>query len=743
MSRFSARILRRNPLSAAIALLPLFLQGTAQAQATQETPLILNTVVISATRVEQNVDDVAATVTTISAETIERESPTDAKDLLRYETGVSVREQPNRSSAAMRNAGRGGNEGINIRGLEGNQVLLQVDGVRLPAYYDNGGGGPFVSGRADYIDVEAFKRVEILRGPSSTQYGSDGLSGAISFVTKDPADLLSPGKSVQGAVKVGYSSADSSRSLVPSVAFRNDVVQGLVLVSLRGGHELDNMGTNDAHDITRTTPNPSTNKSDYVLAKLIVTPSREHEFKFTVDNLKRHSDTDIYSFFGDPATVATLTGVNVSQDITRDLAKLDYKYTSADNPWFQNAIGSVYRQNSRNEQFGRETRSSGNTLRTRDNRYDNVVDGLNLQLETNFGESVAHRFVYGVDTSQTDVTTLAQGYNTLTTYVPNKPFPDTNYRLFGAFLQDEISVGSISIIPGLRYDSFNLKPQTDALYAVNNPVSPVELKGNETSPKLGAIWKLSPLTNIFAQYAHGFRAPLPEQVNGSTTNLAQGYTGLGNPNLKPEKSDSFELGIRGHSNTFRYSASIFDNRYKDFIETYVWVGGPASGSGTASNPTIFQSINLGSVKISGFELRGEWAFQRNWVVSGSFAHATGDSTSNGVSAPLDTIDPNKLVLGLIYAEKARFGGQLALTAVESKKRNPDPTTYTPKGYQVVDLSGWYQIDKSTSLNAGVFNLFNSKYFQWADVRNVAATSAAVDSYSQPGRNFNLSLKHLF
>lgn len=175
----------------------------------------LKEVVVSASRIEQDANDVATTVTVISDDDIAKQQPVDIKDLMRFETGISVRVQPNRAFGVFRATGRAGNEGINVRGLEGNQVLLQADGVRLPLGYSS---GPFAAGRGDYIDLEAYKRVEILRGPSSTQFGSDGLAGAVSFITKDPEDLLTLGESYQGAIKLGYSSVDNSWVTAPSFA---------------------------------------------------------------------------------------------------------------------------------------------------------------------------------------------------------------------------------------------------------------------------------------------------------------------------------------------------------------------------------------------------------------------------------------------------------------------------------------------------------------------------------------------
>ncbi len=733
---------QRRPLAIAIAALPFaLLFGATDASLAQTPVFTMKEVVVSATRTEQDVDDVAATATTVSAERIEQEMPTDTKDLLRYETGVSVRAQPNRASAVFRATGRSGNEGINVRGLEGDQVLLQIDGVRLPASYSS---GPFSAGRADYMDTEAYKRVEILRGPSSTEFGSDGLSGAVSFLTKDPIDLLTLGKDTQGALKVGYSSVDRSWQTAPSFAFRTDNWQGMVLASFRRGHETDNMGSNDVANTNRTTPNPSENKSDYLLTKLIFKPAPAHEFKLTAETLRRRNDTDILSFFGDPYTVSTLTGVNVQENISRDLYKLDYRFNEPNAAWIQAASANIYVQNSSNRQYGFESRSTDPKIRTRDTQYGENVVGGQAQFESYFGKDIVHHVVYGVDISHTEVSSLKQGYNSSgTAFVTNKSFPDTDYDLFGAFIQDEISIANFSVIPGLRYDSFKLTANPDALYTVNNSTATTNLSGHELSPKLGLIWKVSPLANVFAQYAHGFRAPKPSQVNGGVTNLTVStgsgpYRTIGNPNLKPETSNSIELGIRGHSDTVRYSASIFKSKYKNFIASDVLVE-----SNAAPTPDVYQAVNLSRVDIHGFEARADWVFRPDWALSASYAHTHGDSFTDGVATPLNTIDPDKLVLGLRYDMAKRFGGQLMATIVGPKKRNPDLSYYTPAGYQVYDVSAWYQIDKMTNINAGLFNLFNRKYYHWSDVRDVEASATNIEAYSQPGRNFSLSLKRLF
>lgn len=701
----------------------------AQARTDANPTITLKEVVVSGSRIEQDIDEVPATITTVGGEEITRENPSDLEDLLKYEAGVSVRALPNRASAVFSQTGRAGNEGVNIRGLEGDQVRMQIDGVSLPGTYSS---GPYAAGRGETIDPEGYKRVEILRGASSSQYGSDGLAGAVSFLTKDPSDLLTLGKSSQFNVKAGYTSVDRAWQLAPSYAFKGDGVQGLVLASMRRGNEVVNMGSNDAANWTRTTPNPASNRSDYLLAKLQLTPDQVHQFKLTLESIRRENNTDVLSFFGDPSAAATLTDVKVRENVKRDMVKLDYRY-APQNMWYDLLSASVYFQDSNNQQYGYEARSTAPLVRTRDTRYGETTVGGNVQMETHLAGSTSQRLVYGVDVSSTDVTSMKYGYNSSgTAFTNNKAFPDTEYQTFGAFVQDEVNLGAVSVIPGARFESFRLTPKPDAYYRVSNTTEPSTLSGSALSPKLGAIWRVAPMVQPFAQYAHGFRAPKPVQVNGSVTNAT--YRSVGNPDLKPETSQTFELGLRGRDATRRYSVTFFHSDYKDFITT------PYTMDGTIR---VYKSVNLTDVVISGFELRGDWAFAPNWTVNAAYAHARGDSRENGTSTPLATIDPDKLVVGLRYDRGSRWGLASHVTAVDRKQRKHDETKVSPPGYVVMDVSGWYGLDKATTLHFGIGNLFDQKYVEWADVRELAQTYNAVDAFTQPGRNFRVSLTRSF
>lgn len=128
-------MLRKKKIALALGLVWGSAPTLLLAQSTPPTPAEttrLDEVTVSATRSERRVDKVPATVTVTPAAQIEQSGARDIKDVFRDELDVSVRAAPTRFTAAGASTGRAGNEGINIRGLEGNQVLMLVDGIRVP-----------------------------------------------------------------------------------------------------------------------------------------------------------------------------------------------------------------------------------------------------------------------------------------------------------------------------------------------------------------------------------------------------------------------------------------------------------------------------------------------------------------------------------------------------------------------------------------------------------------------------------
>ncbi|MFN3930271.1 MAG: TonB-dependent hemoglobin/transferrin/lactoferrin family receptor [Brevundimonas sp.] len=699
-------------------------------------PTQLPPVTVLATRSEGRADEAPATVTVFTAEQIEAMLATDIKDLIRFEPGVSVVSQPSRFGAALGTTGRAGNEGFTIRGLGGDRVLMVVDGVRVP---DGFVFGAQSVGRGGYADLDLMKSVEILRGPASALYGSDGVAGAVAFTTKDPADLLRSGESFGARARVGYNSADEGVTTSAMVAGRSGALSGLLAWTGRDSRETETQATVGGVGGARTMANPQETRSDALLLKGVWDIAPGHSLRAGYDSYESNTTADVLS--GRTASVLALLADDETRRSGWNLGWRGGRVLGLDR-----AQASVYAQQAETRQFTFEDRNPA-IDRTRDNSFDNEVLGFAADAVKTLG---AHRLTFGGDASETTQQGVRDGtVPPMGETFPTSAFPRTDYTLAGLFVQDEIGLmnGALKIIPAIRWDRYDLSTADDPLY----PGARADQSGDHVSPKLGVVWQATETVQLFGNWAAGFKAPTPSQVNQFFSNAAFGYVSSPNPNLKPETSRSLEIGARLRDIDLiggRFSGQLvgFRSDYEDFISQQV-----VSGSFTPADPAVFQFVNFTDVEISGVEAKADLWWDNGVSARFAAAWAEGDTTSAGVTTALPTIDPVKVVLGLGFDEPAgRFGGQAIVTWSQAKDPsdtdglscfNADPALGCAVGddFALLDLTAYWNVNDRVTARVGLFNVFDETYSWWSDVRGVAATSAVLDAYTQPGRNVGLSL----
>lgn len=295
-------MLRKTALAFGIAAIGT--QAHSQQEAQQATATTLGEITVSATRTERDATNVPSTVSVYGTKKIEARDPRDLKELLDSEVDLALRSSAPRFSVAT-GAGRSGNESLNIRGLEGNQIAILVDGIRAPQAFSF---GPIATSRTDYLDVDSLATAEVLRGPASAQFGSDGLGGALVLRTLDPDDLLlGQGKarrSTAGFLRVGAASVDDSAKVTAAVAGEAGAWQGLLLATERRGHETDNMGSNTSPDARRTAPNPADTRSHSLLAKAGYKIDANQRLMATLDARRRDVNTEVLSARAAPRRAA-------------------------------------------------------------------------------------------------------------------------------------------------------------------------------------------------------------------------------------------------------------------------------------------------------------------------------------------------------------------------------------------------------------------------------------------------------
>ena len=713
--------------------------ATAAAAATE-----FDRVVVTATRTDRAIFDVPNTVDVIDRERMDEILARDLKDLFRYEPGITV----------TSGFGRFGIGGIRIRGLDANRVRIQTDGIPVSDAFMI---GSFSDANRNFVDIDALRRVEVVRGPTSSLYGSDALGGTVSFVTKDPSDYLEAGKDAYFGLRFGHEGSWDGLSAGATAAFGGERWSGMAVVNHRQGQAPENQGTVGGEGSARTRPNPQDRDGRSLLAKLVFEPGLGQRFRLTVEGNEDSADTDILTSHGlQSLTRATNFLVTGGDHQTRARVSFAHEVAALDAGFADSLDWQVYRQDSETTQDSVEVRRTAggtNERREREFNFDQRLYGLqvNLRKELETG-SVRHALAYGLDVSRGETRQKRDGrvHNLDTGTVSNAMLPDvfpvrdfpvsktTNAALY---LQDEISFGdAFRLIPAVRVDRYELRPEADPIFAGDNPgVAVADLDKTSVSPKLGAVWHFAPQWSVFGGYARGFRSPPYGDVNIGFTNVMFGYTAIANPDLKPETSDGVELGVRYVGDAVYASLSGYDNRYHDFIESFAFVGFNDAGL------MVFQSRNVSDARIRGVEFRGGIDFgalsgaMDGWSLRAAAAWARGDNRTD--DEPLASVDPLTATLGVAYRTDA-WGAELAGRFAGRHDRLPPlegGEYFEAPGHGVLDLLAHWEFAPGAKLNAGVFNLADRRYFDLGGMGLVSRDSSTLDRYTAAGRNLSLSV----
>ena len=715
------------------------------------------------------------TTTTISGAELDRAN--NMKDVVRNQPLVSA---PGTAAGTTRNRSsfdRSGTTGYNIRGIEGNRVGMDVDGVEMPdattrPYVSRAGVNTFGAGR-DFIDPEMFSAVNILSGTTSAKRSAGGIGGAVSFKTKSADEYLRGGKVSYFGGKAGYDSADRSWNESVTAAGKNGSLDGLVAYSRRDGH-----ATRNNSDIIDSMANDWSSDALLLKGGLRIDPA--HRFELSADLYRRGNDTSFHGW--DTNSAVIIENSQQHSDTRRNTLQLTHQWTSG-SAWIDQADTRLYFQDTDTEDTTDTTTLSTNA-RVR-NVSQNKTRTWGLSSVAN--KRVDRHYVsYGLNASTQDV---ERPWN-VAGYM--KPQPDTTTLRAGFFLQDDISFDAgghrLVVMPALRADYVKIKTR-DLDNFVSGVLTPADVEkmygspGNTIlSPSLGLSYDITPAMLAYAQYKRSGRAPSAGEMFGSW-NLASNYlTGnqyalVGNQKLKEETSDAFEAGVKGKPTPgVMLNASMFYTQYSDFIAytRYTRALHPAMFTNVPAHiGTIYQAENRDDARIYGLELGarlelGQWSplaqgFYTTWAMGLSRGTAT-SNYSGDKDVPLDSVLPRKAVIGAGYdAPRKAWGWNLNGTFVGGKRAVAtnrdaynnagaaltDSTTalFRVPGHAWFDLVGYWQINKHMRLDAGFYNVGDKRYWDYSSARNlqpsVARDRGDIELLTEPGRTAAVSLNMAF
>jgi len=697
----------------------------------------LETVTVTGTWIETPVREVVGSITAIEAEEIDKQLATNIADLVRYEPGVYAQGQ-----------GRFGLSGFAVRGLGDDRVLMLLDGVPIA---DEFSFGPFLSSGRNTVDLDSLKRVEILKGPASALYGSDALAGVVQFFSKTPMDYLAADQ--RGDIKLGYSSADQLRFGAASIAFGDETLAGYLSAKFQAANELATAGDTGGSGDTRTEADPQDLHASNVLARVQYRPSDALELIATADYFTADGDIDVLSTAGTFSRGTLINSETAEDEQERTRLSINAIY-NAENDLVDRVKSTVYWQQSETIQNTAQARLGAISFidptpiaqsRTRDSYYEQQVLGMRTVLSKVLEGSVSHDIQYGLDYSLTESETLREGQTLVSatgdvvpefSVFPVRDFPLSKTRKMALFASDVITLGDSGwkVIPGVRFDSFEHDVTSDALYlAGSGGQEPEDYDDSNIAVKLGVSKQISEGLNVYAQYAEGFRIPAFDDVNVAFTNFAGGYTTLSNPDLKPEQSESIELGLKGHVGDIQLELAVFNNQYQDFIESL-----SSLGFNPVTQLLEFQAQNIEDVTIRGAEAKLLMPLSEAFTINASFG--VNDSEDKSTGEELASVAPAKVVIGLDWQATETMDFSLIASHSASKKGLEEYVD--TDAYTTVDFIASAELNHNLSVNAGIFNIFDETYWQFD---NLAAREQNdnLERYSQPGINASVNIKYTY
>lgn len=726
-------------------LLPLGVMGDEEGNETDLLPdaIELDPLVVVASKTPRALSQIAAQVTVINIGDIREGMVEDLDGLLKYEPGLEVQTAGTRFGAT----------GVNIRGIGGNRVEIEIDGI--PAR-DQFAIGAYSNGGRALVEPDRVKRVEVLYGPASVMYGSNAMGGVIAITTWDPSDLLTGSDSPAWfGLRAGYQGSNNSW-VGSGVAAWGEGAHGLLAAAtLRNGHELDNQAPNDI------AADPQDWDSQDFMFRYTFDTAGGNRLRFSGDRSEQDVTTEINSLLGYGRRFRWTTAmVGDDHDESRRIS-LDYEFSSAN--WQQGTI-RIFNLKHDTDQWTFEERGKAPQPVKIDRRflYGQDLNGVDFSIFREFDwGSNKHRIGLGAEWIGSDIKEMRDGLQTslldgsssniiLGEDMPLRDFPNSRTDEYGVWVQDEIGLaeGRWEVIPALRWDRYDLDPKPDDIWQQDNPdTEVVSVSASRATPRLGLLFHADRKWSLYGQYSEGFRAPPFADANIGLDIPLFGFRAIPNPDLKSETSQGVEFGIRRFSGDSRMSLTLFHTDFDDFIESRVLIGrDPESGD------LIFQSRNIDRARIRGVDLRFDQDLStfgdslEGWMVNLAAYWAEGENLGSGEA--LNSIAPPQAVLGLSWLSSGgdwdfAVTGTITSAKDESDIDQTDGNRFATPGWTTVDLSAGWSPRDWVELRAGVFNLTDKAYWRWLDVANMESDDPMIPLLSRPGRSFSLTARFTF
>jgi hemoglobin/transferrin/lactoferrin receptor protein len=669
-------------------------------------PKIETTVIVTATRTEIDADMISKPVTVIDSEVINSSNASSVLDLLDSNVpGVSF--------------ARGGAIGgqVSFRGFNSNDLKspLFIDGDRFHG-----------RNTLEYLllNPDRVERIEIIRGPAATMYGTDAMGGLINVITRKAKGETDKAFSLTPRLRsMEYSTSGNLRST--SIELQGIGRKFDMLLSANG-KKAENYGS----------PDGEIQSSDLALllfdARIGYTPAKGHRIELSAKYA--HVEHSM------PGGLSIAPGypykIRRQDPMTEKSVKLSY-IESNKTLGFEHIEASFYARYLYTDNYG-EVRPKVNPF-SQVTKTDNYVDGpLGLGGKL-FGTHVwkgKNALTTGMDwfrdsrnALQQEITKYNAQGNVISATGKTVSSPaevQTNIGLFA--LNDWNPSNQWTVSAGGRIDYFKTGADVVAAYKGVSETTDWPVTGS-----IGAVYRPISIVHFTANVSTSFRTPIAFEKFGTLL----GYEPT--PDLKPEKGITYELGTRLRLSRVNSNLTVFQGNYSDLIMR------------TTVDSTIYpgtraqKAMNIGKARIRGVEFDATWLANTNWKVFLNAAYLHGTNTLKGV--PLSYIAPLNGLIGLRYTPNNEAFYVEATERWASRKDRIDAASERETGgYGVLNLHAGYNLKKLSSvfpdmeLRLSLDNILDKAYSNAVTPEDISYGHSITNPLLEPGRRFSISLR---
>lgn len=708
-TRFSPR---QSLLLASCASGALLWTGAASAQTTprlvaEPEAHVVEDIVVTASGFEQRVTQAPASITVVPREEIQEQRATSIAEILTNVEGVDV-------GGAV---GKTGGQTINIRGMDSDYTLILIDGRRQNTAGSVTPNGFGETSSSFMPPVSAVERIEVVRGPVSTLYGSDAMGGVVNIITRKVGTVWS------GAATANYTlqSDDEFGALWGGDVYASGpLVKDLLGLSLRGSYSAREASALTYETINGvTTPvsgfgRSSTENEIWTLGgRLSLTPHPDHDLWLDVDVARQWYD----NANGQMGTNTTAGGYGNALEFNRDQAALAHDWRlpfgtlSSNLSWGKTETVGRIIPNGVAGAGGPRTLVSENMI------FDTKL----------FSQWRNHTFTLG---GQYWDAQMVDG-------VAPSTFEHQQWALFA---EDEWRFTDIlALTLGARHDDHSVF-------------------GAHFSPRAYLVWNATPQWTVKGGVSQGFKTPRLEQLASGINGFGQQgrLPLLGSPGLMPETSTSSEFAVfYDNGSTFRAAAAVFHNQFDDKIASgppvtncsfgltaaqYAAGGFPAGCVDAGFWPnfaTFGQSVNIDEAVTQGLEVSARWRFADGWSLQGNYTYTDSEQKSGADEGLPLTDTPDHMVNANL-----RWQATDKLTAWIRGEYRSDRFRGVGvardalgdfKAYELFHLGGSYEVNDRVTVNATVYNLFDKDFVSLLPYGTPVAYAPEYTNNQEPRR----------